>query len=196
LGHKLTPERVRARSAHPQTTDIVSRRLDVRFVPSATERSLLGLGYSRFHFTHRPHTNHLRLVYRWAIAKRALPTSRGARATVHHSRSLSLRRQTGVPGTSTEPGFANSMTCRPPFLRRAGSDQRHAGNSSGNGQTIVLSSSGDVFSALAMPPAPRRWHRHCSMPLASHPWPGRVQFRGGARQNRRRDRAAVRAARR
>ena len=33
-GQKQTSERVRARSAHPPTTDIAARRLDVRFVPS------------------------------------------------------------------------------------------------------------------------------------------------------------------
>ena len=48
--------------------------------------------------------------------------------------------------------------------------------------------SGDVFLALAKPPAPVRWHRAMLTPLASHPWPLRVQFRVAARQNRRRDR--------
>ena len=48
--------------------------------------------------------------------------------------------------------------------------------------------SGAAFSALATPPAPVRWHRGMLMPLASHPWPLRVQFRVAARQNRRRDR--------
>jgi hypothetical protein len=95
-----------------------------------------------------------------------LPTSRGTGGTVRHPRSLLLRRRTGILGTSTQPGSANSMTCGPLFCARAGGDQRHAGNSSGNGQAMVLSSSGDAFSALAMPPATKRWHRHCSMPLA------------------------------
>ena len=49
-------------------------------------------------------------------------------------------------------------------------------------------SSGDVFLALATPPAPVRWHRAILTPLASHPWPLRVRFRVAARQNRRRDR--------
>ena len=50
--------------------------------------------------------------------------------------------------------------------------------------------SGDAFSALATPPASARWHRAMLTPLASHPWPLRVQFRVAARQNRRRDRLA------
>ena len=56
--------------------------------------------------------------------------------------------------------------------------------------TNELGSSGDAFSALATPPAPVRWHRAMLTPLASHPWPLRVQFRVAARQNRRRDRLA------
>ena len=49
-------------------------------------------------------------------------------------------------------------------------------------------SSGEISSALAMLPAPVRWHRAISTPLASHASPLRVRFRGAARQNRRRGR--------
>ncbi|MEH2526785.1 hypothetical protein V1288_004694 [Bradyrhizobium sp. AZCC 2176] len=54
----------------------------------------------------------------------------------------------------------------------------------------IQSASGDAFSALATPPALAHWHRAMLTltPLASHPWPLRVQFRVAARQNRRRDR--------
>jgi len=67
------------------------------------------LSYSRSLFTStQPET---------PIARRVLPTSRGARASVRHSRSLSLPRRTRAPGMSTQPGPANPMTCCPPSLR-------------------------------------------------------------------------------
>ena len=58
-------------------------------------------------------------------------------------------------------------------------------------------SSGDAFSASAIPPAPSpgRWHcvsrRAIPMPPDSYPWPVLVRPPGEARQNRRRGRQAV-----
>jgi hypothetical protein len=58
-------------------------------------------------------------------------------------------------------------------------------------------SSGDAFSALAIPPAPSpgRWHcvsrRAIPMPPGSYPWPVHVRLPGEARQNRPRGRQAV-----
>ena len=53
---------------------------------------------------------------------------------------------------------------------------------------LAVPFSGDVFLALATPPAPVRWHRAMLTPLASHPWPLRARFRVAARQSRRRGR--------
>ena len=41
MGHKLTSEPVRARSVHPQITDMAERRLDVRLVPKPEVASSL-----------------------------------------------------------------------------------------------------------------------------------------------------------
>ena len=78
-----------------------------------------------------------------------------------------------------------SICIAEPTLLRAGTGVRPFPGTSNDWQPH---SSGDVFSALAKPPAPVRWHRAMLTPLASHPWPLRVQFRVAARQNRRRDR--------
>ena len=53
---------------------------------------------------------------------------------------------------------------------------------------LAVPFSGDVFLALAKPPAPVRWHRAILTPLASHPWPLRVLFRVAATQSHRRGR--------